>query len=108
MKLANSPSGPALRTGSYVFFVSYLAAASIPGDFNHDGNVDSADYVAWRKSDGTQLGYNTWRANVGITSAPTGAEAQLVPEPTTAMLLTTIAFASLLCCRRSKLVGSRC
>jgi hypothetical protein len=36
-------------------------------DFNSDGRVDSADYVIWRKADGTQQGYDTWRANIGAT-----------------------------------------
>ena len=34
---------------------------TLPGDFNDDGTVDAADYVVWRKTDGTQAGYNTWR-----------------------------------------------
>lgn len=39
-----------------------------PGDYNHDGFVDDADYVVWRKTgiDG-QEGYNTWRTNFGKT-----------------------------------------
>ena len=68
-------------------FVSYAVAASIPGDFNADGKVDSADYVVWRKTDGTQLGYNTWRANFGVTSASSGIATQPVPEPTTMLLV---------------------
>ena len=35
------------------------AAPGIPGDFNDDGTVDAADYVVWRKNDGTQAGYNS-------------------------------------------------
>ncbi len=26
--------------------------ADLPGDFNHDGAVDAADYVVWRKNPG--------------------------------------------------------
>jgi hypothetical protein len=71
----------------------------LPGDFNHDGAVDAADYVVWRKTDGTQTGYNTWRANFGATFGvgsgaagyPLGASAipqyPAVPEPSTVMLL---------------------
>ena len=40
---------------------------SLPGDFNHDGTVDAADYVVWRKTDGTQAEYNTWRTHFGQT-----------------------------------------
>lgn len=81
-------------------FVSYAVAASIPGDFNHDGNVDSADYVAWRKTDGTQLGYNTWRSHFGVTSTPAAVATSLVPEPTVTVKLTPIACALLLIRRR--------
>jgi hypothetical protein len=41
----------------------------VPGDFNLDGTVNAADYVVWRKNDGTQQGYDTWRANFGRTAA---------------------------------------
>jgi hypothetical protein len=60
-----------------------------PGDYNQDGKVDAADYVLWRKTDGSPAGYIAWRANFG---AGTGAGTDLfstatVPEPTTLMLL---------------------
>ena len=32
------------------------AVAHLPGDYNRDGTVDAADYVVWRKTDGTQAG----------------------------------------------------
>ena len=41
------------------------AAPGIPGDFNFDGFVDAADYVTWRKTDGTPAGYNVWRTHFG-------------------------------------------
>ena len=59
-----------------------------PGDFNHDGTVDAADYVLWRKNniDG-ESGYNTWRANFGATAAGAAAVARTaVPEPGSALL----------------------
>jgi hypothetical protein len=37
------------------------AAPSLPGDYDQNGTVDAADYVVWRKVDGTQTGYDTWR-----------------------------------------------
>jgi hypothetical protein len=57
--------------------------AGLPGDFNSDGQVDSADYVRWRKIDGTPEGYNTWRTYFGTTSsgAGTGSNSVAVPEP---------------------------
>jgi hypothetical protein len=40
---------------------------TLPGDYNEDGKVDAADYVVWRKNDGMQSGYNSWRTNFGRT-----------------------------------------
>ncbi|MEX2307982.1 MAG: hypothetical protein WD738_10340 [Pirellulales bacterium] len=37
------------------------------GDYNGDNVVDAADYVVWRKNDGSPGGYDTWRANFGAT-----------------------------------------
>jgi hypothetical protein len=54
--------------------------AGLPGDYNHDGSVDAADYVVWRKSDGTQDGYNTWRTNFGRTAGGGAMSMAAVPE----------------------------
>jgi T5SS/PEP-CTERM-associated repeat protein len=48
--------------------------SALPGDYNGDGTVDAADYIVWRKNDGTQQGYDTWHANFGETVG-SGAEA---------------------------------
>jgi hypothetical protein len=64
------------------------------GDHNQDGTVDAADYVFWRKADGTQTEYDTWRAHFGQTAGSgSGASANAaVPEPATlAMLILTAA-----------------
>ena len=64
-----------------------LLLFALPGDFNHDDVVDAADYVVWRRNDGTPDDYNAWRANFGATagSAATaglsGAAHFSVPEP---------------------------
>ena len=63
--------------------------AAIPGDFNHNGVVDAADYIVWRKTDGTPAVYNAWRTHFGQTfgsGAGTSAIAA-VPEPATFVLL---------------------
>jgi len=67
-----------------------------PGDFNSDGSVDAADYVVWRRTDGSPAGYNEWRANFGNSSGSGGFES--VPEPSGFVLFTvaTVLFA----CRR--------
>jgi hypothetical protein len=61
-----------------------------PGDLNQDGTVDAADYVVWRKTDGTQTGYDAWRANFGTSllagsgaAIPSAESLPAVPEPTT-------------------------
>jgi hypothetical protein len=62
---------------------------AIDGDFNKDGIVNAADYVVWRKNDGTQAGYDDWRAQFG-EAADSGAgaiENAAIPEPMTLILL---------------------
>ncbi len=52
----------------------------LPGDFNDDGTVNSADYVVWRKSDGSPSGYAAWRSHFG-TPTVGGGQATAIPEP---------------------------
>jgi hypothetical protein len=87
------------------FVVTAPAPPVTPGDFNDDGVVDAADYVVWRKTDGTNfdLGgngdetggsmnvvdmadYNLWVNNFGETSAGSGGGAA-VPEPVSCFML---------------------
>jgi fibronectin-binding autotransporter adhesin len=76
----------------YTTGVLSIDVAGIPGDFNHNGIVDAADYVVWRKGLGatyTQSDYDVWRARFGQT-AGSGASASAnaaAPEPATAVLL---------------------
>jgi hypothetical protein len=82
----------------------------LPGDFNHNGAVDAADYVVWRKGLSTMTyapaDYNVWRAHFGqiaqlIVNAGSGMGssgslgAGTVPEPAIELLLlmATIALA---------------
>jgi hypothetical protein len=69
---------------------AFLVIPELPGDFNGDGSVDAADYVVWRKTGGTQAGYDAWRANFGRTLASGEGSVQLpaplVPEPASAAL----------------------
>ena len=78
-------------------FVS-LVAAGLPGDFNHDNKVDAADYVVWRKTDGTPEGYTAWRSHFGQGSGSgSGSPSNsAVPEPAThaLFLLSLIAIGS--------------
>jgi autotransporter-associated beta strand protein len=80
-----------------------VSAAGIPGDYNNNGSVDAADYVVWRKNNGSTnplpndpiggtIGpaqFNQWRANFGQPAGSgTGHSASVaIPEPTTLFLL---------------------
>lgn len=75
--------------------VSIRAGETAPvldGDYNSDGTVDAADYIVWRKSDGSQSGYNTWRQSFGESMTAAGAivgshaGAYAVPEPGSLLL----------------------
>jgi hypothetical protein len=76
----------AQRTAVESYLRQKYFQAAIPGDYNGNGRVDAADYVAWRKDPasfgGNPAGYNTWRAHFGETagsgSVVSGAA---VPEP---------------------------
>jgi GH25 family lysozyme M1 (1,4-beta-N-acetylmuramidase) len=76
----------------------YLALApSLAGDFNGDGQVDAADYIAWKKglspNPHSSADYTAWRQHFGqsIFAAGTGLSgADAVPEPAT---LACLAFA---------------
>jgi hypothetical protein len=66
----------------------------LDGDYNQNGVVDGADYVVWRKTDGTPAGYSLWRSNFGATggSGSAAASASAVPEPAS-LVLVLLAFA---------------
>jgi hypothetical protein len=93
---ANSVSG-------HIMDNRFVAAAAAP-DFNGDGVVDAADYVAWRKGLGTtyaQADYAIWRGNFGATAAGAGATGSAsavlatVPEPSSIVLLVAAAVVGL-------------
>ncbi len=82
-----------------------LVAATLPGDYNHNGVVDAADYEIWRNTQGqsvtagtgadgngdgviTQADYDLWRSHFGQTAGSGSALAlnsATVPEPSTAV-----------------------
>ena len=100
-----------------------LPGQGFDGDYNDDGSVDAADYVVWRRNEGTTITlpndphgdvidqdqYNTWRANFGLTSgsgSTAAVVASAVPEPAALLL---VAFAAVSCCgtRTRALCASR-
>jgi hypothetical protein len=87
--------------------VDLFAPGAWPGDYNHDGTVDAADYVVWRKGvnvASTPDNYNLWRANFGRTtgSASSTAAGASVPEPAT-FALVLLSSLSLACRRRASI-----
>ncbi len=85
------PSGFSYSLINDAASTSIQLEVTAPGDFNHDGIVDAADYVVWRKGVGnryTNTDYDSWRAHFGQTYTPgAGAVSSAVPEPTAGMLL---------------------
>jgi hypothetical protein len=93
----------------YTAGVISVVAPGIPGDYNNNGVVDSADYVVWRKHNNTattlpndstpgtdQSDYNVWRAHFGQTigsgaGATAGLPRSAIPEPCTLLMLLTAA-----------------
>jgi hypothetical protein len=73
----------------------------VSGDYNQDGTVDAADYVVWRKTVGSQEGYNTWRTNFGRTATSGSLAIRAVPEPEALVILVS-ALLTVLPHRRSK------
>jgi hypothetical protein len=93
-------------------FVPGTVVTPVPGDYNANGVVDAADYVAWRNAldtpttlpndttpgTVTQADYDVWRTNFGRTAASGGLiETASVPEPASvvqvaiaALVLTTV------------------
>jgi hypothetical protein len=91
-----------------------LVPGGVDGDYNDDGVVNAADYVTWRKLNGTSTvmpndpnplpidndQYVTWRGNFGASGGSGGSGDQgnvSVPEPATVMsvlLAVVLAFSS--------------
>jgi hypothetical protein len=89
------PSGENFSVGLRV--ASIAGSLGLSGDFNEDGFVDAADYVVWRKTDGTPAKYNEWRANFGNTLGSGSGHAAGIPEPTAWNLLSVaVAYLNLL------------
>jgi hypothetical protein len=106
--------------GGFSYLRSVAPSAPAPnGDYNHDGTVNAADYVLWRKTltqaaspagsgaDGNANGtidsgdYDFWRARFGNTPPGSGAlGSAVVPEPATLVL--QLAFLSILLHRQRK------
>lgn len=85
--------GTALSEAEILYLSTHApeVVAGLSGDYNHDGKVDTADYVLWRNdpagNGGNPAGYNTWRANFGASLGSGLGDAAAVPEPATCGVL---------------------
>ncbi len=97
-----------------VFLSDFMSTdpPGIFGDYNDDGKVDAADYVVWRKHNGTtavlpndrssgfvnSADYDDWRANFGLMSGGSSL-AEAVPEPGTFVAIVVLTAWGALCVR---------
>jgi len=81
-----SSSSTAMVQSDEYFLGGGTITVGLLGDYNGDSTVDGADYVVWRKHDGSGVGYNIWRQNFGNTAPDSGTGVDAggaVPEPST-------------------------
>jgi hypothetical protein len=80
-----------------------VLAPGPPGDFDFDGRVDGADFLAWQRGaspmPNSPEDLATWRANFGLGATTPATTA--VPEPGT-FALAGLALATLLGCRSTR------
>lgn len=94
-------------TGNKTLSLTLQGKTHLAGDFNSDGEVDTADYVTWRgmfgrlvtnaydaaDGNGNKLidngDINVWQQNFGLTASSFASAAELaaVPEPSTLLLV---------------------
>jgi hypothetical protein len=94
-------------SGQAGFYLLDLSATGIAGDYNDDGTLDAADYVLWRKNEGTtnplpndpiggtirQAQYDQWAGQFGQTRGSGSLAGSTVPEPASVPLIMLAAIA---------------
>lgn len=74
-----------------VVLSDFQSSGLLPGDYNHDGVVDAADYTVWRDGgspDNSQSGRALWANNYGATAGTSIA----IPEPSGAALIAVLLY----------------
>jgi hypothetical protein len=84
--------GASWTPGNQPFHIEQPADPMKLGDFNGDGKVDGADYVTWRRGNGTMYrmsDYDLWRAQFGVATTTGGGTGtpSAIPEPAASCLL---------------------
>jgi len=68
-----------------------IIIAIAPADFNSDGAVDGADFLAWQRGESFEPfsadDLTAWTISFGMTLPVTSAESQGVPEPASVILI---------------------
>jgi hypothetical protein len=83
--------GTTFGTGPYhPWFIEIDAFVGLSGDYNFNGIVDVADYVVWRKSDGSPAGYNLWRSHFGQPPGSGSGTSVYAPAPEPSALVLLI------------------
>jgi len=87
--------------GNDVFITALGIAPGLDGDFDSDGDVDGADFLAWQRGGADPNDLADWQGNYGASAGGgSSAFATTVPEPSTVVM----ALLMLACCplRRSR------
>ena len=86
-------SGAGDGSGGHDLWIDNVAVTgttdAMPGDFDGDGDVDGADFLAWQRNDGTTAGLAAWQDNFGAAAlqATATSASHAVPEPTALLLM---------------------
>ena len=89
---ADVPFGITISNVNYTGDTQVATGPALPGDYNDNVMVDAADFIVWRKANGTnavlpgdstpgtvnQADYVVWKANFGNTLPPPAAPSNLV------------------------------
>ena len=82
-------TGDGLLTGADLTELQNIIGTT-PGDFDFDGDVDGADFLAWQRGDSPNSGsagdLADWEANYGTGIGTLEAASSVVPEPTSLAL----------------------